>query len=922
MNTLLIVESPAKCKKIAAYAGDGYSAMATYGHILELSDGLTSIGMTTSAEGVVSFAPKYELAGDGKKRKNIAMLGAAIRASDQVIIATDDDREGEFIGYSVLLHFRLPLDTPRILFHEITEDVIQTALSSPTTLNMNIVRSAQTRQIMDMLVGYKVSPALWRRLAFTDNGLSAGRCQTPALKLIYENYVERHAAGDGAIVHDVVGWFSQAAVGVGVGGGGKIMSFKLSDPPAHIREFLEASKTHVHMFSCSDPTEGSMAPPTPLTTSRIQQIASNEFHYSPKQTMNLCQRLYEGGYITYMRTDSTKYSDEFSAIAREYIATTFGHEYVGGGGAGGGAGAAKFAGKSRGKVTKKSSSAGAGVKVQGAHEAIRPTDILTTHLTAGFLATAAKGSHAEGARLERLYGLIRNTTLASLMSYANYIALTANVTAPPVCSELCAYVKRARKITFDGWTRVKGVSAAAAAATDAEDADDSMQLNEYDELLSMRAKSRLRGGAPLEMKYEKITATSQLHGVIPHYTEAKLVKLLESHGIGRPSTFSYLVDKIQDRHYVEKQHVPAKTHVCIDYELTAVGGVAEKQIEKQFGGERDKLIIQPLGIHVMEFLQTAFSPLFEYNYTSAMEKQLDIIAGDSSAWEDACAACCRQIDALLVQPVQFLGAASADTTTVVTDVVVKVNDVDADAIAGSDTVPEKKRGRGRPKKQTQPTAAKPGKLEYKIDDTHNYIIGKHGPVIACKDPETGKAAGFMAVKSEINIEKLKAGEYTLDEIAVPVAVAAAASAGSVVGEWHGVSVCVKKGRFGLYATCGDRTVSLKKLGNRPVENVTWLDVEPALRAGIVREISADVSIRLSPKGSEYVYVRTANMKKPDFYKLATFCKDTGCESHLTCPEDTMLAWIETKKHASQARAAAKRAGGAGSTGKVKAMAAK
>jgi DNA topoisomerase-1 len=305
-RTLLIVESPAKCQKIETYLGkDKYMCLASFGHIREIADGLKSIAVEND------FAIKFAIM--SSKHAQVAKLRAAIADAAEVILATDDDREGEAIAWHLCQVFHLSVETTkRIVFHEITEPALKAAVAAPRTIDMSLVFAQQARQVLDLLVGYKISPVLWTYVAHTN--LSAGRCQTPALRLIYENYKEIESSTP-TMVYTVSGIFTKLN-----------LTFHLSREiesgeeslETFIRETAAAPDAGFHA-TVGPPKKATKAPPSPYSTSTLQQAASNELHLSPKLTMSVAQKLYEQGYITYMRTDSKVYSADFTAKARSYI---------------------------------------------------------------------------------------------------------------------------------------------------------------------------------------------------------------------------------------------------------------------------------------------------------------------------------------------------------------------------------------------------------------------------------------------------------------------------------------------------------------------------------------------------------------------------------------------------------------------------
>ena len=346
MTKLVIVESPAKCKKIESYLGTGYKCIASFGHIRDIKDGLKGIDVQNN------FKPTFRLL--PTKSKFIKPLRAAINKAKEVILATDDDREGEAIAWHICKAFNLPVSTtPRIIFHEITKSAIKKAVQNPTVVDMNKVNAQQARQILDCLVGFTISPILWANIS-RKSGLSAGRCQTPALRLIYDNQQEINNA-PGRIAYDTNGYFTK-----------NNLEFKLNhhhNNEVEMGDFLESSADFKHIFTCSKPVAKKRQPPLPFTTSALQQKASNILHFSPKRTMTTAQKLYEQGYITYMRTDSRTYSKEFVAKAKTFIQEKWSEKYVN----------KNIFTLSQRKTSKKKKDDNA----QEAHEAIRPTDINT-----------------------------------------------------------------------------------------------------------------------------------------------------------------------------------------------------------------------------------------------------------------------------------------------------------------------------------------------------------------------------------------------------------------------------------------------------------------------------------------------------------------------------------------------------------------
>jgi DNA topoisomerase I len=779
-TTLVIVESPAKCKKIEEYLGPGYKCVATYGH-------LRTLGSLNNIDIRNNFNPTYTIIDEPMKRKQIEILRKEIKNATEVILGLDDDREGEKICYCVAQIFKLDINkTKRITFNEITETALKHAIQNPRTIDMNIVNAQQARQILDVLVGFKISPVLWKLVkSGKDNALSAGRCQTPALKLVYENQKEI----DNVIekkVYNVTGYFTNSNLPFELNSEGKL------DNESNMIEFLDKSADFSHIYTCSQPTKGFKQPPEPFTTSRLQQVASNELHYSPKETMRICQLLYEGGYITYMRTDSKTYSMEFLNSASEYITNIYTAEYVN---------------SNLMTENKKEDPKKRGKKKeikdtlrQEAHEAIRPTNISLQELPEEI-----------GNKERRMYKLIWTNTLESCMTASSFFSVTANLSAP----ENLKYSYTSELIDFPGWKIVENRF--------------SRDNKEYQYLQTIKKDSSI--------EYKKICSRVTIKGSKLHYTEAKLVQLLEEKGIGRPSTFSSLIDKIQERGYVKKEDVKGREIICRDLELEN-GEIYEIENKREFGNEKGKLIIQPLGVIVMEFLDKHFNKLFNYEYTCLMEEALDKIAKGELIWFETCAACNKEVDDLI------------------------------------ETIRDET------------------KFEVQIDDNNTFLIGKYGPVIKCIEEKDGKEEiSFKSVKKDFDITQLKNGELQLDEI---VETNKIANIQYNLGKYEGKDVILRKGKFGLYVSWGENSKNLKELGNRPIENITFEEVKSILDkgSGVVREINSSLSIRKGPKG-DYIFYKNSKMKKPSFHDVKGFSNETG-QDYKICDIAILKSWISEK----------------------------
>lgn len=777
MTTLVIVESPAKCGKIESFLGTGYKCIASFGHIQELN-GLSSIDFENNYE--PKFIPSES------KRSQIAKLKYAISNSEEVLLATDDDREGEAIAWHICKLFDLSIpNTKRIIFHEITKPAILAAVANPTRLNMDIVHAQQARQVLDLIVGYKISPILWKNITWNSKkGLSAGRCQTPALRIVYDNQKDIESS-PGKMVYNTIAYMTKLNLPFALN-----TQFETKEP---VEEFLEESASHTHIFHRNPPKKTIKAPPIPLTTSTLQQSASNDLHVNPKEAMSICQKLYEQGYITYMRTDSTTYSTEFIQSAKVYITGEYGVEYVNDK-------IDDLALSSTVQKTKKGKGKDKGKdkdkpQAQEAHEAIRPTKITV-------LAVAETMSPRE----KKMYLLIWKNTVASCMSPAQYSSLSAKVSAPLDHH----YKYNMEQVVFPGWKKVMGYEE---------------ENKEFAYIKTIKQDS--------ELNYNKIASKMTMKELKTHYTEAKLVQLLEKQGIGRPSTFSSLIDKIQERGYAIKKDVQGKNVNCVDYELE---GEELREITdvRTFGNEKNKLVVQPVGILVLEFLTENITELFDYDYTKTMENELDLIAGGESTWYELCRKCDTQIE-----------------------------------------------------KETAQFSSEPAKFSYAFDDKHTLIMGKYGPVIKVATNKSTDKVQFIPTIEDLDLGKVMRGEYVLADV---LKTGVVHGAKNILGTYKNEPLEVKNGKFGLYAAWGKNNRSLKQL-NKPIEELTlaevvkYLDNESSADPAMVRCINKNINIR-NGKFGHYIFYKTDKMTKPSFHKLQPFKGD-----YKTCDEKEFAIWF-------------------------------
>ena len=560
-KNLVIVESPAKAKTIEKFLGQDYKVMSSYGHIRDLKKKDLSVNIET-------FEPIYEIPSD--KKKIVSALKEAAKNADTVWLASDEDREGEAISWHLFETLDLKQDsTKRIVFHEITKNAILQAIENPRDIDINLVYSQQARRVLDRLVGFKLSPVLWRKIK---PSLSAGRVQSVAVRLIVERERE---------IRDFV---SEASYKVSA-------LFKVKEPDGSVQEvkadyserfrnqeeaeeFLEKCKSV--SFNVVDVTKKPIkkVPAPPFTTSTMQQEATRKFGFTVMQTMMLAQRLYESGLITYMRTDSVNLSKFSLALCRSVIEDVMGEEYS----------------KPR-QYTQKAKGA------QEAHEAIRPTYM--------------ENQTIEGTAPERrLYELIWKRTIASQMSDADIEKTTVTISSPDIDGD---FIVTGEVVKFDGFLRVYR-----------ESRDDDVDTPETHGLPDFTI------GETLE--YSNILAFERFTQQPPRYNEAALVHKLEELGIGRPSTYAPTIGTIQQREYVIRENIEGKSRNSNVLRLES-GKIEKYIVSETYGTEKSKLLPTDIGIVVNDFLMEYFPEIMNYNFTARVEKEFDDIADGKKEWQ-------------------------------------------------------------------------------------------------------------------------------------------------------------------------------------------------------------------------------------------------------------------------------------------------
>ena len=557
-KNLVIVESPAKAKTIQKYLGKDFEVKSSFGHIRDLP----KKGMGINLE---DFTPDYEISAD--KKKVVADLKAASKKAETVWLASDEDREGEAIAWHLAQELKLKSEnTKRIVFHEITKNAILKAVENPREIDQNLVNAQQARRVLDRIVGFEMSPVLWKKVK---PGLSAGRVQSVAVRLIVEREKE---------IREFKPVPSYKVEGVFTNLEKQEISAKLKKDftkEQDAENFLNQVQNIDFKVLNIDVKPAQRSASAPFTTSTLQQEASNRLGYGVTTTMRVAQRLYEEGYITYMRTDSVNLSQEAINAAKSQILKEFGEEYS----------------QPRNYVTKSASA-------HEAHEAIRPTDF---------------GVKSIGdAQLNKLYQLIYKRTLASQMANAKLEKTVIEIGNPELPQHFEA---QGEVIVFDGFLRAYGIYK-----------NEDEEQEDGDKILP-----KVNVGEALA--YKKITAVEKFSRPVSRFTEAGLVKKLEELGIGRPSTYAPTVQTIQNREYVDKREIEPKEREIVKLTLTKTGLKKEILTEK-FGGDKNKFVPTDIGIVVNDFLTTNFNEILDYGFTAKVEEDFDEIARGEEKWKD------------------------------------------------------------------------------------------------------------------------------------------------------------------------------------------------------------------------------------------------------------------------------------------------
>jgi DNA topoisomerase-1 len=730
---LIIVESPSKVRLIEKYLGSNYMVIASNGHICNIEN-LKDINVKGD------FETKYKIIESKKSLVSKMRMTITEYKFMNIYLGTDDDVEGEKIAYDICVVFGLPLDkTPRIKFNEITEIALKNSIKNPSYVNMNIVKSQQARQILDMLIGFKISPILWKHIINPKSvSLSAGRCQSSALALIYDNdeLLKKRTINKN---YKTTGKFLEQPFSIEL-----TLSVNMEEESV-VRNFLNLSINHNHIVSLSKSFMTTRNSPQPFNTSRLIQVSSSQNNNSPKITMKLAQQLYQDGMITYMRTESNKYSQAFIEKAGKYISLKYGNEFVG------------------------KSELISNIISKLPHEAIRVTDLKLLKIDGE-------------PKLKGLYSLIYRNTIESCMSIATYKSYNMNITAP--LSNL--YTKQIDVPLFNGWTQHKGVN---------------MEPNyeKYIECLSNK-----------EVKYQEIKSILTVGVSETHYSEAGMIKKLEELGIGRPSTLSSFIEINMERGYIKKENIDGLKINCIDFCLKN-SIIKEDEKEREFCGEKNKLVIQETGVLSIEFLKKYYSDLFDYSYTKQMEIRLDKIKEDSVSWNEICRETYNNI-----------------------------------------------------KEQTKKIKNNE-KSDYILDEFNTLKFLRYGPVVEHKNDLNGEIE-FLPIKQNIvlDIDRLKRNEYSTVELVE--------YKNSFIGIYDDEPVYIKIGKFGLYVEHNSKNYkvpnSIVELTmDKAIDLMNSDEKMNNISTTILRFINNDISVRKGKNGKPYIFYKTKKMKKPIFISV-------------------------------------------------------
>jgi len=746
-ENLVIVESPAKAKTIEKFLGSKFLVKSSFGHIRDLAKKDFGIDIQNN------YTPQYEISPD--KKKIVAELKKLAKEADTVWLASDEDREGEAISWHLAEVLGLKDEkTKRIVFHEITKNAIQNAIKNPRKINYDLVDAQQARRVLDRLVGFEISPVLWKKIK---PALSAGRVQSVAVRLLVER--EREIIG-----FKSVSAFKITALFLVTDKKGKQVELKAELPEkfekkqqaeAFLRDCMNAD------FTVNDVTTkpSKKSPAAPFTTSTLQQEASRKLNFSVAQTMTVAQKLYENGFITYMRTDSLNLSTEAINAIKDVVIEEHGEKYS----------------NPRAYKTKTKGA-------QEAHEAIRPTY---------FDKKTVDGSIPE----KRLYDLIWKRTVASQMADAQLEKTTVNISISGKKEE---FIARGEVLKFEGFLKVY-----------IESNDDEQQEDKSDILPPLKVGDKLN--------MSNITATERFTQSPPRYTEASLVKKLEELGIGRPSTYAPTISTVQKRGYVLKESRDGEKRNYVQL-LLQNKAISEKKLTEITGAEKNKLFPTDIGMVVTDFLVDHFKDVFSYNFTANVEKEFDEIAAGTIVWSKMIDKFYKPFHSLVVNTLETSERNTGQRILGVDkesgkQISVRIGRFGPMVQLGEGTEEDKPQFASLRKGQHIETITLEEALDVLKNRSDGRILGKHpesGKQISVRE---GRYGPMVQLGSSEDTEKpqyasLKTGQ-TIDSISFEEALELF-KLPRTLGEFENKEVVVAIGRFGPYVRHNSKFTSLKK----------------------------------------------------------------------------------------------------------------
>jgi DNA topoisomerase-1 len=764
---LLIIESPGKQKTIQKYIGSEWKVLATLGHIRGLVQNLEFI--------THDFEPKYEYL--TTKLKAIKQIKDIAKDAEDVYIGSDKDYEGEQIALSVCLLLKLnPKTVKRITFTEVTEKSIKKAIENPGRINMNRVNTQQCRAMLDLLIGFTMSPLLWKYVA---PSLSAGRCQTPALRLIVER--ENEITNFKASLSWRLKSMWKSVTGYSFSG---VLEDELEDEDSAINYMENIHNITDATIISKEIGNWCEKSPLPLITSTLQQQASALYTINPKETMRIAQRLYEAGHITYMRTDKAIISDDAKNEAIKWVIEEYGDDYVN-----------NESNINQNKKTKKADKTEKKIiesNAQEAHEAIRPTNICNVTIEGEWSVYDKK-----------IYKLIWQRTVQSVMSSVR--GETCKIRVQIDGDDDFNWLSECKRTLFDGWRRIGKVEKLD------DETDDEIDDTKDDNWINM-----MNNNIGDKIKWDSIKAEPKETRNSSRFTEATLVRELEKFGIGRPSTYASLIYVIQEKNYVELKTIPSKEVDVKEYNLKPNAWPVEiKEFKKKTAHEKDKLVPTELGRSVLSFMLKHFDDLFDYRFTSYMEKRLDKIAEGEEEWK---------------QTVKDMWFSYKERY-------------------------EKLYVRKNIENSSENTISNNNPKIKEFSDGLKAVMSKKGPLLLIEG-EKKTDTQFLGWPTNISFEEMT------EEIAKQfVETVKNKSTGEEIGEWNGIKILKKSGKFGEYLQCNDICIpyQVEELD----KTIERLEAKKNGSNTIIKQFK-DYVVRIGQYGP---YIMKTSLKRPNFISI-------------------------------------------------------